>query len=381
MPQRFLQFSFRRLLLLVAAFSLLFAVTATRLKDAYRSRQLEHELKSRGESARDLAVAVRNGDVALARQALQAGASANVPLGRTSLLRSCIDEGQVSLVELFLEFGADFERLEPLQESLVAAGPPLYAALSCRQPVEVRLEMVRMLISHGADVHKETGDRNLMDIAVHMSDAKIADYLVQHGLGYGPREMVALNRLEELQAFVAENPGCLRERFRPVYPSRRGQAPTLLGIAMSKGHRNIAMFLIKQGAPLDTVENYGQTLLHLAAQGGNPELLALLIDHGLDVNATDDYQDTPLIDCAWKDCPEAVSLLVNAGADVNARRVDGRTALHLAVSHQQLDVISILLAAGADPGIPDSEGKTSLETARAQSVEVTELLEANARDL
>jgi len=374
MRWRFLQFGVRQYLLLIAVLSLLLAIMAPRLQDAYRSRQLGLEYRRLQDATRNLATAVRSSDAELARRALEAGASANVHHGDGSLLRHCIDNGQIPLVELLLDFGADIERVERLQSSLVVDGPPLYAAVGCSQPTEVRQEMARLLIQHGADVRMRIGRLDLMDLAVYRSDPEMADFLKGHGLPYGAREMAAFNQLEQLQRLVAENPGVLRERSKPIFTNRPERGPTLLGMALWKGHREVAMFLIDQGAPLDTVEGQGQTLLHQAVRGGDPELILLLVTHGLDVNAKDDYEDTPLTDRVWDAPPEAISALIKAGADMNSCRFDGRTALHLAVANGRIDVIPMLLAAGADPSIPDRDGMTALDEARAKDPKIANML-------
>ncbi len=137
--------------------------------------------------------------------------------------------------------------------------------------------------------------------------------------------MAAFNHLEDLRRVVQENPEIVSERFEPVYAAGPGQGPTLLGIALERGYREMALFLMESGAPIDVVENLGSTLLHKAARGGDPVLVRLLIAKGLDVDARDNYQDTPLGDVAGRDCCETVAALIEAGADVNARGMNQQT--------------------------------------------------------
>jgi len=374
---RFFQFSLRHLLVLVAVLSLLLGILAPRIHQAYQKRQSQNTFRRVQEAWANLNRAVRENDVTSARRALEAGASPNETFSDgSSLFHGCTENGQIAMMKLLLDFGADVESVKRLHsDKVVLHGPPLYAAVGCNQPTEVRLEMIRLLIERGADPRSEVNHRNLMDIAVHDSDAQVGDLLREYGVPYGPREMAAFNRLDELKRALKENPEVLKDRFRPVWAARPGQGPTLLGVALREGHQEMAKFLIEAGAPLDTVEYRGQTPLHMAARGGDPELIRLLVARGLDVNARDEYQDTPLMDIAWQGKPAAIAALIEAGADVNTHGGNQRTPLHNAVANHRSEIVRMLLAAGADPTTPDKDGKTALDVAKAKDPEILKLLE------
>jgi ankyrin repeat protein len=207
-----------------------------------------------------------------------------------------------------------------------------------------------------------------MDFLVYGDrDTQVGDLLREIGVPYGPREMAAFNRLDDLKRAVGEQPDLVKERFRSPFA---GEGPTLLGIALEKGHRDMAKFLIEAGAPLDTVVYQNMTLLHMAARGGDPELIRLLVARGLDVHARDRYQDTPLRDIAWAGKPDAIAALLEAGADVNTRGMNDYTPLHTAVSNNRVEIVRMLLAAGADATIPDSrDHETALDVARRKNGE------------
>lgn len=327
-----------------------------------------------GQSAFEMAL--RRNDLALARCLLEAGADPNAlmarnvptgvarPMQHASLpLHFCIENGYVAMTELLLDFRADIERSGMFSKArMIGSGPPLFAAIECDQPTDIRLEMVRLLLKRGADARRDYGERNAMDFAVFRSDSQIGDLLRQRGADYGPREMVAFNRLDEIRRVVKERPNVLRDRFRPTWAAKPGLNPTLLGFALERGHREMAKFLIESGAPLNTVEYcHDQTPMHMAVVGGDPEVIKLLAARGVNVNARDSCKDTPLHDLAWRDKPEAVAALIQAGADVNARGGAGRTALHSAVGNNRVEVVRMLLAAGADPTIRDGEGESVLD--------------------
>jgi ankyrin repeat protein len=374
--RRFWQFSLRELLALFAVLGILLSLLAPRLHRAFEEWELRRTRRVAQVAQKVLSRAIRENDANLARQALEAGADPTcIDSPESSLLHTCIERGQCELAKVLLDHGADVERTVRLSDTVVLSGPALFAAVACDQPAETRLRMVQMLIAHGADVRREIGDHNLVDIAVHNGDAQMADFLRQCGVSYGPAEMAAFNRLDELKRAVDASPNIVHERFRPIYAAKPGHGPTLLGIALSKGHREMALFLIERRAPLDTLEYLGQTLLHRAARGGDPELIRLLVARGLDVNARDAYQDTPLRDMMGKGKPEAVEALIEAGANVNAVGMNGYTPLLTAVYYNHVSIVEMLLEAGADPTIPNRDGETALDLARKKHPELLKLLE------
>ena len=272
------------------------------------------------------------------------------------MLRTYMETGQLDLVELLLQFGADVER-EESNSSPVSPGPPLFAAISCEQPLDVRKDLVQMLVRHGADPYKKVGEQGLMDVCVSRHDAEMAEFLTKLGLPFGAREMAAFNRLAELRRLVNEDPQIVKERF-----SCAGHRLTLLAFALGAGHRDMALFLMEQGSPLDSVDGQGGTLLHIAVRGGDPVLVSVLASHGLDVNARDRYQDTPLTDCVTIAPPEVVSALLKAGADVNARGLNDKTALQLAASRNRTKIIELLRAASADATSSDNNRGSRLDS-------------------
>ncbi len=305
--RRFFQFTMRQLLLLFAVCSVLLLIVTPRVRWTLHVWRIQESGRRREVAEADLKAAVRTNNVALARLALEVGADPNLILGAraagsaapdSSALLTCVTNGQIEMIELLLDFGADIERSERFASAFLGPtldGPPLFAACFCKQPAEVRTKMVRLLVARGANPRTQFAGHNAMDVAFKASDGQTGDLLREYGLPYGPREMAAFNRLDELKAAVHESPELLQRRFRTHYA---GQGPTLLGIALRRGYREMSLFLIESGAPLDVVECIGATMLHEAARGGDPQLIRLLVEHGLDVNATDDWSDTPLCDIA-----------------------------------------------------------------------------------
>lgn len=101
----------------------------------------------------------------------------------------------------------------------------------------------------------------------------------------------------------------------------------LLVEAASRGHDEIAGYLLTKGADVAAANPWGETPMHAAAQGGHYWLLGDLIDAGGDVNARDVSQTTPLMLAVFHGHFDCVELLADSGADVSALDRDGVSVL------------------------------------------------------
>lgn len=352
----FLQYSVRQFFALIVIVGLLLAIVAPRIRKALDDRGTQVDFLRKREIQATLDAAVRAGDLHHVQDSLEAGADPNVTLGgRQELLCMSIENGHEEIVEALLDYGADVEKCSALA-----------TAIDCTHLGNARMKMIRLLLQHGADPHREHYGNNAMDLAVRHGDARLGDLLREHGLEYGPREMAAFNRLEELRLAVEKDPSIVKQRFGSDPRAHLVDHPTLLGIALAGGHQEMASYLIDHGAALDVREGAGATLLHRAARGGNPDLIRLLLSRGLDVNSRDDYGDTPLIESVQGAPLEAVDVLIGAGADLNSQGINEETALHRAVCTGRARLVATLLSAGADQAITNTFGQTPLDLVRKQ---------------
>lgn len=83
-----------------------------------------------------------------------------------------------------------------------------------------------------------------------------------------------------------------------------------------KGRHSIAELLIRNGADIYTVDDYGNNILHLAAQAGHASMIAFALSHCVNVNTTNVAGETPLHVAIENNSLEIVDMLVRAGADM-----------------------------------------------------------------
>lgn len=359
-----------QVLLVITLLAGFLVITFPQMRGSYQSHAHATRIRQLNAARKDLADAVRSNDLQLARRSLANGADAN-----SALLSKAIVNGQVSIVQLFLESGVDPSLVDKdadrFSSSPTASGLPVHVAVSCKQPLTIRKKIIDDLIQYGANPARENRHVTAMDIAVSRNDPQIADVLQEYGLPYGPREMVAFGRLKELKQAVKSNPEVVRQRFGNIAAVVDKRTSTLLEMALRNGDADTTIFLIQNNSPLISGD---VPLIHIASQSGNPDLIARLVKHGVDVNEKDSNEDTALMNHAWNGPPDIVSALIQSGANVNARQKSGTTALHLAITYEQVEIARILLQAGADPEIPANDGTTSLDLARRNSPAILQLL-------
>jgi ankyrin repeat protein len=125
---------------------------------------------------------------------------------------------------------------------------------------------------------------------------------------------------------------------------------------------------LKNGMPVDQMEENGNTALMLAAFNGHTETMKTLLAAGAEVDLRDTGSNrTALMFAASGPFPAAVRLLLENGADVNA--VDGVerfTPLMFAAAEGLSPVVDILLEHGADPAMKDKDDDTAASFAKAR---------------
>ena len=97
---------------------------------------------------------------------------------------------------------------------------------------------------------------------------------------------MAVGDIEETKSFVSKGMDVKAK-------TQAGTAP--LHFAICNGHRDIAEYLISEGADINAKNNEGgQTPLHIAARNGQKDVVELLIAKGADVNALNNSGWMPL---------------------------------------------------------------------------------------
>ena len=112
----------------------------------------------------------------------------------------------------------------------------------------------------------------------------------------------------------------------------------------------------------------GTTALHWAAHHGDVELVRRLIRAGAKVDVVNDFGATPMSEAAVLADAVLLGALVEGGASVESPNADGQTALMIVARTSRVDAARVLLQHGANVNAVEKwRGQTALMWAAAQS--------------
>ena len=146
-----------------------------------------------------------------------------------------------------------------------------------------------------------------------------------------------------------------------------------LMVAANYNYYEVVKLLIDAGAQPDKVDQFGKTPLHLSAWNSNMSfkdmdlipwdqetpiaVLKLLLDKGADVNRGDQFGTTPLIAAAYMGDCDVANLLLDRGADIEKANDRWRAPLMTAVDANNKEMVKLLIERGAD--ITHGDGLTA----------------------
>jgi len=202
-------------------------------------------------------------------------------------LNAAINKGNIDIVALLLEHGADTatwnrDNRSPLDQAAVRG----------------RLDVIRLLLYHHVDVNFRNGiERTSLFMASQEGELEVARALLQHGAAVDARDKYGL---------------------------------TPLMLASQHGHADVVRFLLENGATADSRKDDGWTSLMAASQNGHLDVVRLLLETGTTVDSRNDDGWTSLMAASQNGYLDVVRLLLENGATVDSRKNDDRTSLMVA---------------------------------------------------
>ncbi|HEY7878173.1 MAG TPA: ankyrin repeat domain-containing protein [Gemmatimonadaceae bacterium] len=288
---------------------------------------------------------------------------------------------------------------------------PLHLAI-----IKQQAQSLATLLALGADMEAEDeAGLTPLDQAALSGERAMAQQLIDHGADLRLPAAVALERHDDIQRLLADDPDALR-------PGRRWG--TLIIRASERASAAVIDALIRGGAsvhvrddPRTSVDGtHGYTALHAAAFRGNAGAVRALLAHGASpANREDKYWGTPAGWANYAGHTEVRDLILDGTIDIfdamlfdrNDRlpgilardpvaldRVFGEyvtverasrpwldpawTPLAFAVANGKQDAVRFLIDRGANLSAHDSAGRTLVELARDKGVEtIARLFEHN----
>ena len=297
---------------------------------------------------------------------LLAGVSVNMQNSRgDTALMVATRFGLLSLLQLFLEHGADVDVQNTLGETA------LHAAIIFKDPItnSCHTALVRELLKNGAnpnvcDYHRHTP----LISASAIGEEALVRVLLEENADLHLEDI--LGRTALWHAVIGGHEGVVRlllANGAPLEPKR--ESPSLqtlrtpLSYASARGIEAMVQLLLHLDQSIDLENNAPKTPLWHAVNNRHEAVARLLLEKGANPNPHLGYDGefSLLKDAVVRGNEGIVRVLMLHGADENARTgSDGSTPLCVAAGLGRAEIAGRLLAKGADVDYPDSSSRTPL---------------------
>ncbi|NDJ52905.1 MAG: hypothetical protein GYB68_07470 [Chloroflexi bacterium] len=223
-----------------------------------------------------------------------------------------------------------------------------------------QIDVVRDLLRAGMTPDARDGSgKTALNIAVGLKNIELARLLLDHGadpnaqgryIGAPIRQVRDRLDLLNLLLSYGADPNLLDHHRSPP-----------LNAAVDADHLETVKRLVEAGAAINPFPA-GRTPLMRAIRFNHREIALWLLDQGADPNVMNENGETALMIAVEKQ-PHLVPLLLARQADPDRQGHKGETALMMAVEKGNPDSVRALLAAGAKLDIKNDAGDTALDMA------------------
>ncbi|OBS24206.1 hypothetical protein FPOA_04753 [Fusarium poae] len=246
-------------------------------------------------------------------------------------------------------------------------------------------ETLHVLLRNGADVSAIAGTygRTALHWAASLGDLPAVQSLISHGSdvdakttqGSCPLHLAADNgNVEVIQALL--DAGASLQGVD-------GQGWTSLHVACRRGHEGAVQLLIERGANMVSKCNQGHAPLHTASFSGQHKVVKQLLAHGVDINATSTEMGRSVLDYAvGANSVATAQTLLEHGASIESCDMSGTTPLIAAVVYNAIEMASFLLDHNANIEASNNNGKRPLHLASENNFgQMTQLLIEKGADI
>jgi uncharacterized protein len=164
-------------------------------------------------------------------------------------------------------------------------------------------------------------------LAVYYGKPEMVRLFLERGAELTFYEACAVGDADLAKRLLAGDPSLLHARSPDGFPA--------VGLAIFFRHRDLARFLIEQGADVNAAAQNAQRVapVHAAAAVQDHEILRMLLERGADPNARQQSDFTPMHTAAGRGDIEMAKLLIEFGGRTNDKTAEGATPADVAIGH------------------------------------------------
>jgi ankyrin repeat protein len=199
-----------------------------------------------------------------------------------------------------------------------------------------REEVERQLSADPGLIHARENGLSPILVAAYYGHRELASFLADKTVALTIFEAAATGKINNILRLLARDPQLVN-----AYAGDGFQA---LGLACFFGHLDVAEYLVKAGASVNSPSRneLKAAPLQSAAAGGHEQIVAMLLKNGADPSIREQGGYTPLHAAAQNGDLATIRTLIYGGADLEAKSNNGETPLDLALAAGHGEAVKLL---------------------------------------